>query len=141
MNCSKCGGKAKKYKHLKDGACAYRQLKCTECGNLFHTVVNGSGEVECSKEEFLIRQNAKSREWYRRKTAGTRKDKTSAPTTEKAEDRHGIWRVVREFASLGGTRYEECECTYCGSNKTFSIGEKDPYCSQCGAEMKGRYRI
>lgn len=64
MNCPECGGKAKKYKHLKDGDCAYKQLKCVECGNLFHTVVNGC-EVECSKEEFLIRQNAQARRSYR----------------------------------------------------------------------------
>ena len=69
MLCPKCGGKAKKYKHLKDGDCAYKQLKCLECGNLFHTVVDSFGEIECSKEEFLVRQNAKSREMYRKKCA------------------------------------------------------------------------
>ena len=137
MNCPECGGKTKKYKHLKDGACAYRQLKCTECGNLFHTVVDGSGEVGCSKEEFLKRQNAKFREWYRRKTAGVHQDKTSAPTTE-GKEKYGVWRVLNEFVSLSGTKYKDCECTYCGSNKTFPVGEEDPYCSQCGAEMKGR---
>ena len=67
MNCPECGGKAKKYKHLKDGDCAYKQLKCLECGNLFHTVVDSIGEIECSKEEFLIRQNEQARRNYRRK--------------------------------------------------------------------------
>ena len=66
MNCPKCGGNSKKHKHLKDGDCAYKQLKCVECGNLFHTVVTVS-ETLCSKEEFLIRQRQKDEGKYRRK--------------------------------------------------------------------------
>ena len=70
MNCPKCGGNSKKNKHLKDGGSAYRQLKCIECGNLFHTKVTVS-ETLCSKEEFLIRQRkndeGKYRDKYRRK--------------------------------------------------------------------------
>ena len=66
MNCPKCGGNSKKYKHLKDGDSSYRQLKCIECGNLFHTKVTVS-ETLCSKEEFLIRQRKQQNEQYRRR--------------------------------------------------------------------------
>ena len=66
MNCPKCGGKAKQQAHIKDGDCAYKQYRCFECGELFHTVVTVS-ETECLKEEFLIRQREKDRRNYRKK--------------------------------------------------------------------------
>lgn len=60
MLCPNCGGKGKKYKHIKVGDTTYKQQKCCKCGELYHTV-----ECHISKETFHIVQNEQARRNYR----------------------------------------------------------------------------
>ena len=50
------------------------------------------------------------------------------------------WTLKRKFESIGSIEYGAYQCSNCGYEKNYCLewdDEKDNYCSNCGADMRG----